>query len=391
MNILKRGLFFVTLVLSLYPLKAFAHGSAEEYASKSVNNGHIPLYIAIVAAVLLIIFIIMWLVIKSKTSKLDIRKKEERGQKSKLDRLLKGVRLGTVLLLVVTVVASGFALASKGSSVTFTHVHGLDFTADGEKIVVPSHDGLRVFEKGSWHVGKGQQNDYMGFAMTDDGFYSSGHPGEGSDLKNPVGIIKSTDGGKTVTSLGFSGASDFHVMDVGFETHAIYTFNMGPNSKMNQNGLYYSTDDAKTWAQSKLTGFDSQPSSIAVHPQKENTVAIGAKDGIYVSHDNGNTVKNIFLGKQVTAIVYASNGDIWAGTFHSVAGLYKLDPQTNDAMKIDVPVKQGDAIAYISQNPKKNQEIVIATYKKDSYLSKDGGKSWSIIVDEGKGINLPAD
>lgn len=56
----------------------------------------------------------------------------------------------------------------------------------------------------------------MGYVATDNGFYSSGHPHPSAGLINPFGLIKSSDGGHTLTKLGFEGESDFHLMGVGY-------------------------------------------------------------------------------------------------------------------------------------------------------------------------------
>ena len=47
-------------------------------------------------------------------------------------------------------------------------------------------------------VQNGQVIDLMGFAVAPDGtYYASGHPGAGVDLPQPVGLITSTDAGRT--------------------------------------------------------------------------------------------------------------------------------------------------------------------------------------------------
>lgn len=388
MNFLRKLIIPIIIAFILFPMKGLAHGSAEEHANESISIGQISMYISIGAVVLLIVFVISWIILRKRVQPLNIRKKEDRERKNKINLTLKWVKGLTFLWLLIAIVGGALSFMGKGENISFTHVHGLDFTADGKEIFVPSHDGLRVFKDGKWRVGSGDQNDYMGFAMTDDGFYSSGHPGNGSNLSNPVGIVKSTDGGKTLRTLALSGESDFHAMDVGYKTHAIYVFNMSPNSIMNSTGFYYSLDDTKSWKQSAIKGFNSEPSSIAAHPTKANVMAIGAKDGLYVSYDYGNNVKNVFPDKQVTAITYGIDGSLWAGIYKTDAALFKIDPRTEKYNEIAVPVKKDDAIAYIALNPKNDHELALATYNKDIYLSEDAGDSWVKIVDQGKGINL---
>lgn len=67
---------------------------------------------------------------------------------------------------------------------------------------------------GHWETPESEKHDNMGFPTVDDGFYSSGHPAPGSDKKNPFGIVKSTDEGKTLQFLDLYGQVDFHNMAV---------------------------------------------------------------------------------------------------------------------------------------------------------------------------------
>ncbi|MBX6396423.1 MAG: hypothetical protein IRY98_12110, partial [Alicyclobacillaceae bacterium] len=86
------------------------------------------------------------------------------------------------------------------SSITFMHIHGLGYSADGSEVYIPAHNGLAIYRQGKWSYASGYAHDYMGFSMVDSGFYSSGHPAPDSGLKNPLGIVKSSDLGKTSDS-----------------------------------------------------------------------------------------------------------------------------------------------------------------------------------------------
>ncbi|MFE5835319.1 hypothetical protein [Arthrobacter sp. NPDC056493] len=89
-----------------------------------------------------------------------------------------------------------------GSGLPSAHIHGLTVSGDTSKVLLATHDGL--FDVTKQPASKiGDANDLMGFtAGKDPGVvYVSGHPGEGSDFPNPLGLIKSTDGGKTWAQL----------------------------------------------------------------------------------------------------------------------------------------------------------------------------------------------
>jgi hypothetical protein len=64
-----------------------------------------------------------------------------------------------------------------------------------------THDGLFVAAADGW-AALGPVIDLMGFSVAGpDHFYASGHPGQVSDLPNPVGLIESKDGGQTWAPL----------------------------------------------------------------------------------------------------------------------------------------------------------------------------------------------
>lgn len=385
---MKKISYLFALIIFLLPIKAFAHGTAEQHQQEGINS--IWIYIVIASAVLLALSVAFYAYMNRKANRLNVRKKEQRDLKNRLDRSMQKVKWTGGVFLALLLVSGGFSMFSNaaGKPVTLVHVHGLGFSPNGNEILVASHNGLRVFENGAWHIPNVEKNDYMGFSATDDGFYSSGHPGEGSSLPNPFGIVKSTDGGKTLQTLDLLGESDFHNMDVGYYSHAIYVFNTGTNSKMSEPGLYYSKDGAKSWKKGAVKGIDSQLSSIAVHPKKENVIALGAKDGVYLSKDAGNTFETILSGVSVTAVAFGKDGELWGGGLRDQAILLKVDPDTGKSKTIDVPVAKDDAVSYIAEDPKSPQTIVITTFKKDIYLSHDGGDNWMKIANDGEGISL---
>lgn len=93
-----------------------------------------------------------------------------------------------------------------------SHIHGMDVDPETGKILLATHDGLYdVSTKPATRIGP--DIDLMGFTVANDGtLYASGHPGPGTDLPNPVGLIESIDGGQAWTPLSRTGQSDFHAL-----------------------------------------------------------------------------------------------------------------------------------------------------------------------------------
>src|SRR5436189_25135 len=134
--------------------------------------------------------------------------------------------------VAIMLAAGMIGTAHAQDSVTLMHVHGLSYSADGKRLMIPSHHGVAVYEKGKWSKAPGPQHDYMGFSATSKHLYSSGHPAPGSGLVNPFGLIRSRDGGKTWDKLGLEGETDFHVLATSWHTNAIYVWNPAPQVKL---------------------------------------------------------------------------------------------------------------------------------------------------------------
>ncbi|WP_298829886.1 F510_1955 family glycosylhydrolase [uncultured Planococcus sp.] len=276
------------------------------------------------------------------------------------------------------------------SDIEMMHVHGLGFSGDGARLYVPSHDGLKVFENGVWSEAAAEPHDYMGFVMVDDGFYSSGHPGPGSSLKNPFGVVKTTDMGQNLEMLDLYQEVDFHGMAVGYNSHAIYVINPQTNSRMDDIGLYYSTDETETWTKSEMTGLQGPIFSIAVHPTDEATVALGTSEGVFLSNDFGQTFDPV-SDSPTTAVTFSPAGNLVAGSVSGEVTLTIFDSETNEPQLISIPeLSEENTIGYIAGNPQDENQITFTTVEKDMYMTKDFGGNWSQIAEKGTGINLEA-
>ena len=155
-----------------------------------------------------------------------------------------------------------------------SHVHGLSVNRETDQVLLATHEGLFDVTK-SPGTQIGDTNDLMGFtAAADQGvFYASGHPGPGSDLPNPMGLIRSADGGKTWEQLSRQGESDFHALTVtksGIVAH---------------DGALQTSPDGKTWSTASA---DFVPAALASTPEAD-TVLATTRDGLQRSTDGGKT------------------------------------------------------------------------------------------------------
>ncbi|MGH8352145.1 MAG: F510_1955 family glycosylhydrolase [Pseudomonas sp.] len=277
-----------------------------------------------------------------------------------------------------------FLAACSDPTVTLKHVHGLAFSPDGQALSIPSHHGLAVYSAGRWSKAPGPEHDYMGFSVTRQAIYSSGHPAPGSGLTNPFGLIKSSDGGKTWQQLGLQGESDFHLLASGFDSGALYVYNAHPNSRMSSPGLYSSLNDGVNWQRAAAQGMSEAPTALAVHPTDSKVVAVATKGGLYLSRDAGEHFRAITRGQVLSAAFSVDGNSLWFGSYDSAAQLSTLDLKTRQVSPLGVPPLNQDAVAYLTQNPARPQEWAMATFQRDLYLSQDAGKTWSAIARAGQ-------
>ena len=263
------------------------------------------------------------------------------------------------------------------------HIHGLGYAGNQNAIFFAAHDGIKVFDNGSWYKTKTENNDYMGFNAINAGFISSGHPGTDSELPNPVGIIRSVDNGQSIEKLGLLGETDFHLMGVGFETNTIYALPPNNNSEMQAGELYVSEDLAKTWEKVSTKNLGENLIGLAVHPTNSQNVAAVGEKGIYYSEDKGNTFELITENMQGTS-VYFSNDAFWFGGYDGNAVLIKRSLTDGKEEEINLPKMEQDAVMYLAQNPRNPDELVFASFKGNVYRSVDGAKTWTTLVENGE-------
>lgn len=159
-------------------------------------------------------------------------------------------------------------------SLPSSHVHGLAVDPESGQVLLATHEGLfDVTDQPGTRIG--DVNDLMGFSPTQDPgvFYASGHPGPGSKMPNPMGLIRSSDGGQTWEQLSRQGESDFH---------ALTTTKTGI---LGYDGTLRATTDGKTWTPVDV---DFAPAVLAGHPNSD-TVLATTTGGLQRSTDAGKT------------------------------------------------------------------------------------------------------
>lgn len=288
------------------------------------------------------------------------------------------------LALALSALASIATAEALGAEVILPHVHGLAFTADGKSLVAPAHVGLAVYRDGRWSTAPGPAHDLMGFSMAGNAIYTSGHPAPGSPLRNPLGLMKSTDAGATWQQLGLSAESDFHLMAAGYRSNAVYAVNHQPNSRMPQPGIHFTQDDGKSWKRSAATGLSERLIGIAAHPVEAGTIAAATEDGLYLSRDFGSAFKRVGPQTVVTAVLFDLDGKRLYFVPADDSALHRIALDGKSDTKLALPKLERDFVLYIAQSPAKPDQLAIATRQRHVFLSSDGGRSWKRIAREGQ-------
>ncbi len=201
---------------------------------------------------------------------------------------------GSTLLVVVVLAAVPalvWALGRSGSDEAgrpnaapepgVAHLHGLGVNPADGSLYVATHTGtFRIPAQGqAERVGESYQ-DTMGFTVAGpDRFLGSGHPDVPSLKagKPPLlGLIESTDAGKTWTSVSLSGEADFHAL--AFTHGRVYGWD-------STSGRFMVSDDLTSWdTRSTLRLFD-----FAVDPAAPDHVVAASPEGLLDSVDGGRT------------------------------------------------------------------------------------------------------
>jgi hypothetical protein len=293
-------------------------------------------------------------------------------------------KLSSFALGLLALLAAVGAAAQGG--VILTHVHGLAYSPDGRRLMIPSHHGLAIYESGKWAKAPGPQHDYMGFSATSTSLYSSGHPAPNSGLVNPFGLIRSRDGGKTWEKLGLEGETDFHLLATSWNTNALYVWNPAPSSLIPRAGLHYTLNDGKTWTAVAGAGLSGELRALAVHPNEVRTVAVATAEGVFISHDSGASFTPVASdGEAFSAYFDLDGARLWYGSFDSAARLSVVAIAGGRPVAIKLPSLGQDAVSYIAQNPRTRSEYAIASFRRSVYISKDKGNTWMQAARHGLG------
>ncbi|MCM3654176.1 F510_1955 family glycosylhydrolase [Metabacillus litoralis] len=273
----------------------------------------------------------------------------------------------------------------KAENEKIEHIHGAGYWGDEGTPVIATHYGPFEYRDNTWYKTTRNKHDYMGFQPTKEGFYSSGHPEEGSSLKNPLGLVESTDKGESFEQLAFYGEIDFHYLGASYETGTVYVYNEVKNPQIGP-GFFYSKNKGKDWTQLKLNGMTS--SSIGgfdIHPLKDNMIAFYAKEGIFLSENFGMDFTHIPTQGTVTSLAFKEDSMVYSMLENGKVTLHEISLSNKEDHKLTAPSLNNENIPiYLEANPLKENEMIMVTSKNDVYISEGQEEKWNRILFNGE-------
>lgn len=233
------------------------------------------------------------------------------------------------------------------------HIHNVK--AIGNRILLGTHHG--IYEYSSLDNIKmigNKKIDLMGLAVTHNILYASGHPEAGSNLKNPLGLIKSTDGGKNWKTVSLEGKVDFHFLEV--NRNKIYGVDAASGK------LLFSTDGGKNW---KDIGINEYQDLAISNPKTNEVYAI--KSGQLLKSTNSfksiNTIKtleNVNLVEVLGSKIFVVSGN-------------KLFVSENQGKNWRLAASFQEKILDLTIS----SQILVAVAESKIYVSKDGGTKFT--------------
>jgi hypothetical protein len=277
---------------------------------------------------------------------------------------------GLAALAVVILAAALLRVSGDGQGVSVAdagplHVHGLGVNPADGALFIATHTGLYrsgAGESKSLRVGDSRQ-DTMGFTVAGaDRFLGSGHPDLRDDLPPLLGLIESTDSGRSWEPIALLGEADFHVLRSAGER--VYGYDSSNDR------LLVSRDAGRTWDEVERP---APLVDLAADPEDSgHVIASGVSDfshGLYESRDGGGSWKRI--GNEVGLLAWPDPRRLFL-----VNGDGSVSLSTDGGKRFDRRgTTGGSPAALLGQG---SDELYVALHDGTIERSTDGGATWTV-------------
>ena len=245
-----------------------------------------------------------------------------------------------------------------------SHVHGLGVDPADGTLYAATHFGLfRVPEQGQAKRVADRFQDTMGFTVTGPNrFLGSGHPDfsdkemfrEGHDPH--LGLIQSTDAGRTWKALSLLGEADFHALAA---VHGqVYGYSA-------TDGEFMVSPDGKTWDRRSQIGLVS----FAVDPDDPEHIIATTERGLVTSTDGGRTWQPL-SAPPLAYLSWEEDGGLWGAG--ADGGIHRsTDKGTTWEHQGNLPGPPEALLVHGSVH-------YAAVSDEGIFRSTDGGRSWQV-------------
>lgn len=245
------------------------------------------------------------------------------------------------------------------------HVHGLGVNPADRALFIATHSGTYRVPRGSQQalrVGDNRQ-DTMGFTIRGPNrFLGSGHPDPRAmreeNLPPNLGLIESTDGGRTWTPISLLGEADFHVL----RAHGARVYGFDATNGR----LLVSADEGRTWSRRPIPG---PLIDLVVHPERPSGVVASTEGGLIASASGGRSWRALSNRVGLLAWPVAARLVLVDGSGR-VFGSRDAGRRWRSLGDIG-----GQPAAFVAESAR---ELYVALHDGTVKRSRDGGASWEV-------------
>jgi photosystem II stability/assembly factor-like uncharacterized protein len=260
------------------------------------------------------------------------------------------------LVLALMCIPAFNSHASAETLDSVSHIHQLKVVEN--KVLVLSHEGLyELVSKNNMKLVGKNKIDVMGFTTLGKALFASGHPAQGSKAPNPIGVVKSIDGGLSWKAISLVGKVDFHFLEgAGSDLY-------GADSQ--SGNLMYSPDSGKSWSSIGANTF----TDIAVSPSMSG-MAVAIKDSqLLITEDAFKSTKELKTSLKFTQLEWRDSG------LYGLSGisLYMSSNSGNTWTKLST-FKAATGILSASN------KLILVTVGSDIYTSSNAGRKFKIVA-----------
>lgn len=193
---------------------------------------------------------------------------------------------------------SATAPSAEAGVLPSAHVHAVAIDPGDGALLLATHEGLIEVGADGALTQTGPVIDLMGFTVVGpDHYLASGHPGLRVDLPQPVGLIESTDGGRTWKPLSRQGESDFH---------ALTSSDAGT---LGFDGALRRSADGRAWEELAIP---AEPHTLSAAPDGSTVLATTAQ-GLLRSADAGASWSPVAGAPLLQVVTWARDGSTAVG------------------------------------------------------------------------------